>query len=146
MSDISTIKWNEDLVFLGPWRIFLFLAAAGLVGRELNLIFYMKWSVEILNCILGPILFIAFTASITLIAGWLYWFIRWIVIFNGPIIGTATWWFINVSTFCLVDVYTLETIVKNGIELGRFTYVWLIDHKRHVSRQYIRWKRGMEPL
>ena len=146
MSDISTMKWNEDLVFLGPWRIFLFLMVAGLVGRELKLIFYIKWTIEILFCILGPILFIAFTASITLIAGWLYWFIRWVVIFNGPIIGTATWWFVNVPTFCLVDVYTLESMIQHGCDIGRFTHEWLSDHQRHVKRQYIKWENSMEPL
>jgi len=148
ISEISTnqtMKYADDLIFVGPWRIFLFLMMAGLVGRELHLIFYMKWAVEIMFCILGPILFIAFTASITFIAGWLYWFIRWIIIFNGPLYGSGLWWFINVSTFCLVDVYTLETVINYGIELGRYTHEWLTDHQRHIRRQYRKWKQDMEP-
>ena len=145
MSDISTMKWNDDLVFLGPWRIFLFLMVAGLVGRELNLIFYVKWTIELMFCILGPILFIAFISSITFLACWLYWFIRWVVIFNGPIIGTGLWWFINVPTFCLVDVYTLDSIANNAFDLGMFTHEWLTSHQRYVKRQYSKWKQNLEP-
>jgi len=147
MSDISTnqTKWNEDLIFLGPWKTFLFLMIAGLVGRELNLIFYMKWAVEIMFCILGPIFFILFTAALAFITVWLYWFVRWVLIFNGPLFGSGLWWFINVPTFCLVDVYTLETMVNNGIELGRFTFEWMIDHKKHIIHKHRRWIRNMEP-
>ena len=140
------MKWNEDLIFLGPWRIFLFLFVAGLVGRELNFIFYVKWAVEIIFCILGPLLFIAFTVSITLIAGWLYWFIRWIIIFNGPIFGTGLWWFINVPTFFLVDVHTLETMVNHAVDIQGFMRDWLCNHQRHVKRQYRRWLRDEAPI
>lgn len=140
------MKWNEDLVFLGPWRIFLFLMVAGLVGRELHLIFYIRWATEIAFCILGPILFITFVASISFLIGWLYWFIRWVIIFNGPIIGTGLWWFINVPTFCMIDVYTLETMIQGGIDIGRFTHEWFEDHQRHVKRQLRRWKQHMEPI
>ncbi len=146
MFDISTMKWNDDLVFLGPWRIFLFLMVAGLVGRELKLVFYIKWAIEVTFWILGPILFILFVTTTTFMVGWLYWFIRWVIIFNGPIFGTGLWWFVNVPTFCLVDVYTLETIAKNSFELGMFTHEWLSDHQRHVKRQYRRWTRDEAPI
>jgi hypothetical protein len=141
MSDISTMEWNEDLI--APWRIFLFLMAAGLVGREMRLSFYVSWVIEAVFWVLWPIFGLTLSLCVVNILGGLYWLCRWVLIMNGS--SGFVWWLINVPCFCFVDVYTLEWIIENGCNYVRLVTEGYRDHKEHITRQHHRWMNNRAP-
>ena len=137
MSTNST-GWNPNLNLLPTENVLIYLCIAAMIGSKIDFMFYVWWIVEILFWVLFPVAYLTFFGCCCWIAGTLYYMVRWVIIFNGFIIGSIPWLIINVPTFIGLDIHTLPWVVESMMLFINRTSEGWTEHKDYV---YYMWRR-----
>lgn len=132
MTKLSTLpKFHE---------IALFLVIAAYANKHFNLQRYALWGVELFCWALYPLLALLLIATVMATGLFAYYLSRWVLIFNGPVIGSPVWYLVNVPTFLLLDIHTLPWMYEQITFFSERTSEFASEHKQGLKQLYKRFR------
>ena len=134
MTKLTTLPKFHEIVF--------FLVIAAYANKHMDLQRYAMWGVELICWALYPLLALLLIATVMATGCFAYYLSRWVLIFNGPVIGSPVWYVVNVPTFLLLDIHTLPWIYEQITFFSERTNEFATGHRKDLNQMWKRFRSG----
>jgi hypothetical protein len=126
MTQLTTLPKFHEIVF--------FLVIAAYANKHFDLQRYAVWGVELISWALYPLLALLLIVTVITTGCFAYYLSRWVLIFNGPVIGSPVWYLVNVPTFLLLDIHTLPWVYEQITFFSERTNEFATGHKQDLKK------------